>query len=153
MISDLGALILGIAIGLIGLKLTERNERENEILSAVDAAIPSRIVQWIRHRAAVAEQQQVFGILIGLSAYTQCGQVDVLLELGRNFQILQQRDGVFGHLESAQRFRLFHQRVDDGKLADTRNRTLRSKQKQNVKTKRLSFVSDPNGRIKTLSVS
>lgn len=94
----------------------------------MDAAIAPRVVQRIRHGTAITEQQQVFGVLIGLSTYAQRSQVNVLLELRRNLQVLQQRHGVLGHLESAQRFGLFHQRVDDGKLADARNGTLLAKQ-------------------------
>lgn len=43
--------------------------------------------------------------------------IDALLELGRDFQVLEQRHGLFGDFEGAQRFGLFHQTVDDGKLA------------------------------------
>lgn len=68
---------------------TERDEREDKVLSAVDATVASRIVQRVGHGAAVAEREEVLCVLIGLSTYAQGGQIHALLELRRRFEILE----------------------------------------------------------------
>ena len=90
----------------------------------MDAAVAARVVERISHGTSIAERQQVFGVLVGLGADTQGGQIDTLLKLRRRFEILQKCDGVLGRLVGPQRLGLFHQRVDHSKLADARKRSL-----------------------------
>jgi len=49
---------------------TERNERKDEIFTAVNAAISTRIIQWVAHGASVAKRKEVLSVLIWLGADT-----------------------------------------------------------------------------------